>query len=211
LGALAPGHQEDDIALLVARFDGTPSHDVAHWSLCPSPQTPAHARRLVRHALARWGLESLWDSTELLVSVVVTNAVRHARQPISLRLLRTDVLLCEVGDDSTELPRVFQAAPDDEHGRGMYLVDRMTLRWNTRRLTNGKVVWFEQQLPRTRARPGAGRPAGPTVPAPRPPATIPLPTTSIPLTPIPPAPTCATPLAPVAVTPATLGTRKPAE
>ncbi|GAA3297174.1 hypothetical protein GCM10020295_29040 [Streptomyces cinereospinus] len=75
------------------------------------------------------GLEELTDSVELLVSEVVTNAVRYASRPVTLRLLRTDVLRCEVGDDVPQLPRLRQARATDEGGRGLYLVNRLARRW----------------------------------------------------------------------------------
>ncbi|MEV0266298.1 SpoIIE family protein phosphatase [Streptomyces sp. NPDC050617] len=147
LGMLGPGDRDDDIALLAARFDGIAPSDVAYWFLDPRAQTAGQARRLARRALARWGLEELTDSVELLVSEVVTNAVRYAERPITLRLLRTDVLRCEVGDDVPQLPRLRQARPSDEGGRGLYLVNRMARRWGATRLSAGKVVWFELPIP----------------------------------------------------------------
>ncbi|MEY9965191.1 serine phosphatase RsbU (regulator of sigma subunit)/anti-sigma regulatory factor (Ser/Thr protein kinase) [Streptacidiphilus sp. MAP12-16] len=147
LDILGPGTRDDDIALLAARFDGIPSHDVAYWFLDPRPQTAGRARRLTARSLHRWGLESMLESTELMVSEVVTNAVRYATRPITLRLLRTDVLRCEVGDDSQKVPRMRQAQPGDEGGRGLFLVDRLAWRWGATRLSTGKVVWFEQQIP----------------------------------------------------------------
>ncbi|MGW2189376.1 SpoIIE family protein phosphatase [Streptomyces sp. NPDC001719] len=147
LGMLGPGDRDDDIALLAARFEGIAPSDVAYWFLDPRPQTARQARRLARRALARWGLDELSDSVELLVSEVITNAVRYAERPISLRLLRTDVLRCEVGDDVPQLPRLRQARPSDEGGRGLYLVNRLARRWGATRLSTGKVVWFEMALP----------------------------------------------------------------
>ncbi|MDF3292064.1 SpoIIE family protein phosphatase [Streptomyces silvisoli] len=147
LDILGPGDRDDDIALLAARFDGIAPSDVAYWFLEPHPQTARRARRLVRRALQRWGLEELADAVELLVSEVVTNAVRYAGRPITLRLLRTDVLRCEVGDDAPQLPRMRHAAPQEETGRGLFLVHRMTQRWGATRLSAGKVVWFELPLP----------------------------------------------------------------
>ncbi|MBM7171514.1 serine/threonine-protein phosphatase, partial [Streptomyces sp. G44] len=143
LDMLGPGDRDDDIALLAARFDGIAPSDVAYWFLEPEDATPSRARRLARSALVRWGLEELTDSVELLVSEVVTNAVRYASRPITLRLLRTDVLRCEVGDDVPQLPRLRQARATDEGGRGLYLVNRMARRWGATRLSTGKVVWFE--------------------------------------------------------------------
>ncbi|AQS67777.1 serine/threonine protein phosphatase [Streptomyces pactum] len=143
LDMLGPGDRDDDIALLAARFDGIAPSDVAYWFLEPEDAAPGRARRLARRALARWGMEDLTDSVELLVSEVVTNAVRYASKPVTLRLLRTDVLRCEVGDDVPQLPRLRQARHTDEGGRGLYLVNRLARRWGATRLSTGKVVWFE--------------------------------------------------------------------
>ncbi|MEV6960170.1 SpoIIE family protein phosphatase [Streptomyces sp. NPDC051207] len=143
LDMLGPGDRDDDIALLAARFDGIAPSDVAYWFLEPEDAAPGRARRLARRALARWGMEDLTDSVELLVSEVVTNAVRYASRPVTLRLLRTDVLRCEVGDDVPQLPRLRQARATDEGGRGLYLVNRLARRWGATRLSTGKVVWFE--------------------------------------------------------------------
>ncbi|MGW3496991.1 SpoIIE family protein phosphatase [Streptomyces sp. NPDC001020] len=143
LDMLGPGDRDDDIALLAARFDGIAPSDVAYWFLEPEDAAPSRARRLARRALARWGLEELTDSVELLVSEVVTNAVRYTSRPVTLRLLRTDVLRCEVGDDVPQLPRLRQARATDEGGRGLYLVNRLARRWGATRLSTGKVVWFE--------------------------------------------------------------------
>ncbi|MFF9767157.1 SpoIIE family protein phosphatase [Streptomyces sp. NPDC053086] len=143
LDMLGPGDRDDDIALLAARFDGIAPSDVAYWTLEPEETAPGQARRLARRALARWNLEELSDSVELLVSEVVTNAVRYASRPVTLRLLRTDVLRCEVGDDVPQLPRLRQARATDEGGRGLYLVNRLARRWGATRLSTGKVVWFE--------------------------------------------------------------------
>ncbi|MER5727878.1 ATP-binding SpoIIE family protein phosphatase [Streptomyces sp. NPDC002138] len=147
LDMLGPGDRDDDIALLAARFDGIAPSDVAYWFLDPEETAPGRARRFARRALTRWGLEELSDSLELLVSEVVTNAVRYAERPVTLRLLRTDVLRCEVGDDSPQLPRQRRARDTDEGGRGLFLVNRMARRWGATRLSSGKVVWFELPLP----------------------------------------------------------------
>ncbi|NUK21505.1 ATP-binding SpoIIE family protein phosphatase [Streptomyces lunaelactis] len=143
LDVLGPGDRDDDIALLAARFDGIAPSDVAYWFLEPEDAAPGRARRLARRALARWGLEELSDSVELLVSEVVTNAVRYAERPVTLRLLRTDVLRCEVGDDSPQLPRQRRARDTDEGGRGLFLVNRLARRGGATRLSTGKGVWFE--------------------------------------------------------------------
>ncbi|MEE1927776.1 ATP-binding SpoIIE family protein phosphatase [Streptomyces sp. TRM 70351] len=147
LDIVGPGDRDDDIALLAARFDGIAPSDVAYWSLEPRPETAGQARRLARRALVGWGIEELTESVELLVSEVVTNAVRYAERPVTLRLLRTDTLRCEVGDDVPQLPRLRQARATDEGGRGLYLVNRIAKRWGATRLSTGKLVWFEVPLP----------------------------------------------------------------
>ncbi|MFF5726189.1 SpoIIE family protein phosphatase [[Kitasatospora] papulosa] len=143
LDMLGPGDRDDDIALLAARFDGIAPSDVAYWFLEPEDAAPGRARRLARRALSRWGLDDLSDEVELLVSEVVTNAVRYAERPVTLRLLRTDILRCEVGDDAPQLPRQRRARETDEGGRGLFLVNRLARRWGATRLSTGKVVWFE--------------------------------------------------------------------
>lgn len=140
--------REDDVALLVARLDGIPSSDVAQWLLQPQPSTPRQVRRLVRRTLADWHLAaSCSDVTELLASELATNAVRYASRPIELRLMRTDVLLCEVKDDDHHLPVLRSATASDEVGRGLHLVSSLARRWGANRTIDGKVVWFDQTLP----------------------------------------------------------------
>ncbi|AUY50017.1 ATP-binding SpoIIE family protein phosphatase [Streptomyces sp. CB01881] len=147
LRILPPGDRGDDIALLAACFDGIPAGDVAHWYLQPRNETPGRARRLAAHTLRRWGLEGLSEATELMVSELVTNAVQHATRPVTLSLVRTTRLRCEVGDDSPLLPRPRRTGPEDERGRGLQIVARCAERWGATRLGTGKVVWFEQRLP----------------------------------------------------------------
>jgi hypothetical protein len=137
----------DDVALLVARLRGIPSSDIAQWLLQPQPSTPRLVRRLVRRTLADWGLTACADVTELLASELVTNAVRYTSRPIELRLMRTDVLLCEVKDDDHHLPVLRSASGSDEVGRGLHLVSSLARRWGASRTIDGKVVWFDQALP----------------------------------------------------------------
>jgi serine phosphatase RsbU (regulator of sigma subunit) len=145
--------REDDVALLMARLCGIPARDVAHWILEANHETPARARRLVRIALAHWGLSGCAETAELLVSELVTNAANHATRPIGLRLLRTTTLHCEVSDDDPRAPLLRKPEPTDDRGRGLYLVSKLAARWGVGRLPTGKVVWFELALPRPH-RPG---------------------------------------------------------
>nr|WP_242440984.1 SpoIIE family protein phosphatase [Streptomyces sp. CB02923] len=144
------GGRKDDVALLMARLNGIALDDVAEWRLAIDAREAARARRLVRGQLARWGLQPASETAELLVSEVVTNAVRHAHtRHVVLRLVRTDALLCEVADDDHALPQMLGAADDDEFGRGLRVVSRLAREWGTSRTATGKTVWFEQTLSRT--------------------------------------------------------------
>jgi len=147
LQALNTAEQEDDVALLVARLRGISSGDFAQWMLQPRPTTPALARRLLRTTLAEWGLAEMTDLVELLATELITNAVRYASRPIELRLLRTDILLCEVTDDDQHRPVLRRASTTDEGGRGLQLVSHLSRRWGASAKTTGKVVWFELDLP----------------------------------------------------------------
>ncbi|MFJ8040197.1 SpoIIE family protein phosphatase [Kitasatospora sp. NPDC096147] len=141
--------RQDDIALLVARFDGVPPTEVATWELTVGEAEVRRARRLVREQLAVWQLEGLTDTVELLVSELVTNAVRVARDHVQLQLIRVDKLLVEVSDDNHNLPSLEPSEELDEHGRGLNLVSKLAEKWGTARKAVGKVVWFEMALPRS--------------------------------------------------------------
>ncbi len=139
--------REDDVALLIARLHGIPSSDIARWLLHPRPSAARVARHMVRRTLHDWGLSDCADEAELLASELAANAVRYASRPIELRLMRTDVLLCEVKDDDHHLPVLRPGAVADELGRGLNLVAMLAKRWGANRTSDGKVVWFELALP----------------------------------------------------------------
>ncbi|MEU5836497.1 SpoIIE family protein phosphatase [Streptomyces diacarni] len=139
-------HGEDDIALLVARVQGLDGGNVGDWTLPPEPRSVARARELAREQLTAWDLEALGDTTELLVSELVTNALRYGEGNIRLRLLLERTLVCEVWDAGQVQPRRRRAHDTDEGGRGLQLVDLLSTGWGSRRVPLGKAVWF--QLPR---------------------------------------------------------------
>jgi anti-sigma regulatory factor (Ser/Thr protein kinase) len=148
LRAAAAGDRADDIALLMARLHGIPRDAVATWKLPLDPREARHARQLTAQTLRAWGLGELADVAELLVSEVVTNALRHSqRRPITLRLMNAGAFLCEVTDDSHEMPALIRSGPDRETGRGLWLVSRLARSWATSRTAAGKTVWFEMALP----------------------------------------------------------------
>jgi len=149
LDRLHSDDRQDDIALLVARFDGVPPTEVATWQLAVTEAEVGRARRLVREQLALWELSALTETVELLVSELVTNAVRVARADVQLQLIRVDKLLVEVSDDNHNLPSLEPAESMDEHGRGLNLVSKLAEKWGTARKAVGKVVYFEMPLPRS--------------------------------------------------------------
>jgi anti-sigma regulatory factor (Ser/Thr protein kinase) len=125
--------------------------DCAAWTFPAEPGAVRTARAAVRGRLAAWQLDSLGDIAVLLVSELVTNALRHATGPIGVRLVRPDdlggVLRVEVSDPLPDLPRERAARPEDESGRGLQLVASSARRWGTRPGDSGKTVWFELVVP----------------------------------------------------------------
>ncbi|MFI2436709.1 SpoIIE family protein phosphatase [Streptomyces sp. NPDC018693] len=147
LEALLPARPSDDVALLVARTRALGPDRVAQWDLPTDPAVVSGVRSAVTDRLADWGLDDLAFTTELVVSELVTNAIRYASGPIQLRLLRDRALICEVGDGSGTSPRLRRARTEDEGGRGLFLVAQLTERWGTRYTPHGKIIWTEQPLP----------------------------------------------------------------
>ncbi|MET9496454.1 SpoIIE family protein phosphatase [Streptomyces sp. NPDC006552] len=147
LTTLDTHHGEDDIALLLARVEGLPSENVGDWTLPREPKSVGRARELAREQLTAWELGPLADTTELLVSELVTNALRYGEGDIRLRLLLDRTLVCEVWDAGLVQPRRRRARDTDEGGRGLQLVGLLSAAWGSRRTPRGKTVWFELALP----------------------------------------------------------------
>ncbi|MFE7811278.1 SpoIIE family protein phosphatase [Streptomyces sp. NPDC057433] len=154
LEALLPDHPTDDIALLVARTRVLDPGQVAGWDVPRNAAAVSRVRADVTRQLADWDLTHAGFTTELILSELVTNAIRHGTVPIHVRLLRDRRLICEVSDGSSTSPHLRQAAATDEGGRGLFLVARYAERWGTRYTPNGKVIWAEQSLNGTRGGPG---------------------------------------------------------
>ncbi|MDQ8702332.1 SpoIIE family protein phosphatase [Streptomyces sp. LHD-70] len=147
LNTLDTHHGEDDIALLMARVQGLPGESVGDWTLPREPRSVGRAREYARAQLLAWDLEPLVDTTELLVSELVTNALRYGEGEIRLRLLLDRSLVCEVWDAGLVQPRRRRARDTDEGGRGLQLVGLLSAAWGSRRTPRGKTVWFELPLP----------------------------------------------------------------
>lgn len=145
--AAHPGHQG---TALVARTRPLPAGRTASWSLPSEDSAAPQARRLTRqwltdhpHPLAPDDL----DSAELLVSELVTNAVRYGTPPVTLRLILDRALTVEVSDAGTTAPKLRHARVTDEGGRGLFIVSRLTEKWGTRQSSAGKTIWAEQNWP----------------------------------------------------------------
>ncbi|MFI1365586.1 SpoIIE family protein phosphatase [Streptomyces griseochromogenes] len=148
LSELLSHHLDDDIALLVARTRALHADRVAVWELGSELTVVARARKHTGDQLAAWGLDEAAFATELMVSELVTNAIRYGRPPIRLRLIhRGSALICEVYDASGTTPHMRRARIFDEGGRGLLLVAQLAERWGTRHDRVGKTVWAEQSLP----------------------------------------------------------------
>ncbi|WP_031506131.1 ATP-binding SpoIIE family protein phosphatase [Streptomyces megasporus] len=135
-----------DVALLVAKVRALSDDATASWRFTADPTVVAQARDLVTDQLTAWGLEELTFTTELIVSELITNAIRYAGPPIGLRLIRDKTLICEVSDPSQTQPHLRRARLTDEGGRGLFLIAQVTHRWGSRYTSSGKTIWTEQSL-----------------------------------------------------------------
>src|ERR1035441_8759771 len=122
-------HQRDDIALLIARLGRLSQDSYASWTFAPKLTSVREARSVLTEPMKRWDLEDLIPTTELLVSELVTNAIKYSRGDVTLRLVNEKALVCEVLDTSGALPRLRQASSDDENGRGLQVVRQLSHRW----------------------------------------------------------------------------------
>ncbi|WP_065966776.1 SpoIIE family protein phosphatase [Streptomyces sparsogenes] len=146
LATLVTGRPADDVALLMARTRALDASQVATWDLPPDPAAVARARQDAADQLLAWGLDGAVFTTELVVSELVTNAIRHAEGPITLRLIHDRSLICEVSDGSNTAPHLRRARVFDEGGRGLLLVAQLSRRWGSRHSATGKTIWAEQPL-----------------------------------------------------------------
>jgi anti-sigma regulatory factor (Ser/Thr protein kinase) len=147
LADLLPDRPADDVALLVARVRRLAPDRVAEWSVPAEASEVGVVRSEVTARLESWGLDELAFSTELILSELLTNSIRYASGPITVRLVLDSTLICEVADGSSTSPHLTYAAATDEGGRGLFLVAQFADRWGTRYTGTGKVIWTEQPLP----------------------------------------------------------------
>ncbi|MFI9727418.1 ATP-binding protein [Streptomyces sp. NPDC052092] len=125
--------------------------DRVTWTFTTDLGAVHTARCAVRDQLGVWQLDTVSDLAALLVSELVTNALRHATGPVGVCLtrpsVRPGVLLVEVSDPLPDPPRERAARPDDEGGRGLQLLAVSACRWGHRAGPRGKTVWFELAVP----------------------------------------------------------------
>lgn len=143
---LAEQAPSNDVSLLVARVRTLQDDATADWQFPAEPAVVARAREVITGRLTDWGLETTAFATELIVSELVTNAIRYAGGPVGLRLIRDETLICEVSDPSETQPHLRRARPTDEGGRGLFLVAQLSHRWGSRYTPTGKTIWTEQLL-----------------------------------------------------------------
>ncbi|WP_405884793.1 SpoIIE family protein phosphatase [Streptomyces sp. NBC_01136] len=147
LSTVLAGRPTDDIVLLLARTSAFDAQSVRTWQLPRDPAAVAGARKVAGEQVTAWGLEETTFATELIVSELVTNAIRYGDAPIQLRLIRDSTLICEVSDGSSTAPHLRRARVFDEGGRGLLLVAQVSERWGSRQTPTGKTIWAEQPLP----------------------------------------------------------------
>lgn len=143
LDAVMPERPDDDVALMVARTRLLDPGRVAERDVPSDPAAVAPVRSGCLRQLESWGLDEIGFSAELVLSELITNAIRHGTQPVKVRLLYDRNLICEVSDGSSTAPHLRRAATTDEGGRGLFLVAHYAERWGTRYSPRGKVIWAE--------------------------------------------------------------------
>jgi PAS domain S-box-containing protein len=144
---MLPRRPVDDAALLLASTRCLGRERSMSYDLPADPSVVARARQMAAEQLGDWGLDDLVYPTELVVSELVTNAIKHASGPIRLRVIRDLALICEVSDGCSTAPYLRHARTTDEGGRGLFLISQFTQRWGTRYTPEGKIIWAEQPLP----------------------------------------------------------------
>ncbi|WP_165986903.1 SpoIIE family protein phosphatase [Streptomyces sp. YIM 98790] len=147
LASLGSEPREHDLTVLLARLGEIPADATVAWELPADPSLVADIRSRVSAQMTAWGLPDMVFATELIVSELVTNAIRYAGGPVGIRLIKDQRLICEVSDPSQTQPHLRRARLSDEGGRGLFLVAQLAHRWGSRYTPTGKTIWTEQDMP----------------------------------------------------------------
>jgi anti-sigma regulatory factor (Ser/Thr protein kinase) len=110
----------------------------------PTLHAPRHVRNFVASTMRSWGYDDLCDTTELLVSEIVTNVVVHARTPGRVTVAeRPSGVRVSVTDTGRDLPDPRDPSPAEPDGRGLGIVGVLSQRWGVEVDVETKTVWFE--------------------------------------------------------------------
>ncbi|MEV6994402.1 SpoIIE family protein phosphatase [Streptomyces sp. NPDC093228] len=138
---------EKEKLVLLARIEALPVDQVLTCPLPAEPEAAPFARAAVRRQLDTWRVdEDTAFTMELIVSELVSNAVRYGASPIRLRLILDRQLTCEVSDSASSGPHLKHARTIDETGRGLFIIANVADSWGTRYDSGGKTVWAQQRV-----------------------------------------------------------------
>jgi hypothetical protein len=111
-------------------------------TLAPEPRSARAARDFVAHTCSDWGCSHQVTAATLIASELVTNAVLHARTPLTISVSRCGrQLRVGVRDHDSTPPTSRVVAPDAATGRGMQVVDALCVDWGVMSAAGGKLVW----------------------------------------------------------------------
>jgi hypothetical protein len=144
-------HRSRLLPSLAAFEPGLATPDGAVCALRPTSTSPRTAREFTTNTLTAWGLDDLVDDAVVIISELVTNAVRHglpgyaavADMPIKLTLVRQGrFVVCIVSDPSDQNPKIRPADDACENGRGLHVIEALSRVWGWTPLPGaGKAVW----------------------------------------------------------------------
>lgn len=118
--------------------------ELAEWSIPFDFSAVAIARTRVEECLRQWHHPVDPFLATLVVSELVTNAIRYGAAPITLRLIRDTVgVMCEISDAGQAAPHLRHAKAADEGGRGLLICATAAENWGVRYSEEGKTVWAE--------------------------------------------------------------------
>jgi len=145
---LAPVHGDRQAALEAVAALRTPRRYQQRFQ--PTLAAPVSARRLVVGACLAWQLDYLADDAELMITELVTNAMRYASGDIDVSItLRDRFVHLSVRDNNPQRPvRVLPDPDNGEGGRGLLLLDAIAAGWGTTVLPGGKAVWATLRIRR---------------------------------------------------------------